>query len=229
MSIAAGCKCGKQFKVKNHLAGKTVRCPACKKPLRIPGRPRKAGTKTGAVLSKSEEKKALLKFDQVQRQKQQSEEERAAFRQEQKKVIQSYDQLAGKSGKKEPQKRELAGMRKRKVTIFTKLSDAWGAIKANLFCKYMVITALFCAGALGSVYLVRFVATYATEETIADARPVVVRIKDLMKEAEEAIEAKNWSAATSALRRVVELDPNKERNREYIRLQEKLEREIAKH
>ncbi len=232
MAIAAGCTCGKKIKVKDQLAGKTVRCPACQKPLRIPGGPGKGGAKGGAkgppVLSKAARKKALLKFEKVQNAKLQSEEEKAAYREEQNKVIQSYDQLTGKDAKKKTQKRVLAGTVKRKVTIFTKLSDACGAIKGNLLCKYLVIAAFFCAGAVGSVYLVRFVATYVTEETVADARPMEERINDLMKEAEAAIDAKNWSVARSKLKRVTELNPNKERNREYRRLAEKLEREFAK-
>ncbi len=36
MSIAVACKCGKKFAAKDELAGKTVRCPQCKQPLKIP-------------------------------------------------------------------------------------------------------------------------------------------------------------------------------------------------
>lgn len=36
MPIAVACPCGKKMQVKSELAGKRVRCPACKEPIRIP-------------------------------------------------------------------------------------------------------------------------------------------------------------------------------------------------
>lgn len=36
MTIEVECKCGKRLKAKPRLAGKRVRCPVCKHPLRIP-------------------------------------------------------------------------------------------------------------------------------------------------------------------------------------------------
>jgi hypothetical protein len=36
MPIPVKCKCGKQFAAKDELAGKAVRCPQCKQPLKIP-------------------------------------------------------------------------------------------------------------------------------------------------------------------------------------------------
>jgi len=37
MPIKVQCSCGKAFAAKDELAGKTVKCPACQKPLKIPG------------------------------------------------------------------------------------------------------------------------------------------------------------------------------------------------
>lgn len=37
MPIKVQCECGKAFSAKDELAGKTVKCPGCQKPLKIPG------------------------------------------------------------------------------------------------------------------------------------------------------------------------------------------------
>lgn len=37
MPIKVSCKCGQSFAAKDEMAGKTVRCPKCKQPLKIPG------------------------------------------------------------------------------------------------------------------------------------------------------------------------------------------------
>jgi len=37
MPIAVACSCGQKFAAKDELAGKTVKCPKCQKPLKIPG------------------------------------------------------------------------------------------------------------------------------------------------------------------------------------------------
>src|SRR5262245_42215320 len=37
MPIKVQCECGKAFAAKDELAGKTVKCPGCQKPLKIPG------------------------------------------------------------------------------------------------------------------------------------------------------------------------------------------------
>src|SRR6476646_937850 len=37
MAIKVQCTCGKAFAAKDELAGKTVKCPGCQKPLKIPG------------------------------------------------------------------------------------------------------------------------------------------------------------------------------------------------
>ena len=39
MPIKVQCACGKAFAAKDELAGKTVKCPACQQPLKIPGGP----------------------------------------------------------------------------------------------------------------------------------------------------------------------------------------------
>src|SRR5262245_15756288 len=98
MPIIAGCKCGKKFKVKDEMAGKPVKCPACGSPLRIPA---PAGKSAGGAGGKSavDAEGALLRFEEAQKKKQQSLEEEAAAREEQNKLIASYDQIAGKTAK----------------------------------------------------------------------------------------------------------------------------------
>src|SRR5207253_9574216 len=39
MAIKVQCACGKAFAAKDELAGRTVKCPACQQPLKIPGGP----------------------------------------------------------------------------------------------------------------------------------------------------------------------------------------------
>jgi hypothetical protein len=226
MSIAVRCHCGKTFKAKDKLAGKTVRCPACKEPLRIPG-----GKKKGAKgHPANKEEAALLRFERAQEKKQRSAEDEAVYREEQNKLIESYDAQAGKKGKGKGKggPRELAGTKKRKVTIFTILADAWGTIKANLFFRYLFIALVLGAGSIGSVYLVRYIATYAEEETAGPVKSREERVDDLFKEAEEAIAAKHWSAARDALDKIIELDPRKAVNRQYKAMRKKLEEEFAK-
>jgi hypothetical protein len=51
MAIKVQCSCGKAFAAKDELAGKTVKCPGCQKPLKIPGgaAPAKAAAKPDAA------------------------------------------------------------------------------------------------------------------------------------------------------------------------------------
>jgi hypothetical protein len=49
MPIKVQCSCGKAFAAKDELAGKTVKCPGCQKPLKIPAAaPEKVATKSTA-------------------------------------------------------------------------------------------------------------------------------------------------------------------------------------
>lgn len=60
MPIKVQCECGKAFAAKDELAGKTVKCPGCQKPLKIPAgsAPAKAPAKTPAKPSSSGAAKA---------------------------------------------------------------------------------------------------------------------------------------------------------------------------
>jgi len=55
MPIKVQCACGKAFAAKDELAGKTVKCPGCQKPIKIPGgqasaaQPKPAGAKQAAA------------------------------------------------------------------------------------------------------------------------------------------------------------------------------------
>ena len=161
MSIAVNCQCGKTFKVKDQLAGKAVRCPTCKKPLRIPGaKPSKGAATPGAAKdAKKREAEAILRFEAAQRKKQETAEDEAALEAERNKLIASYDQLVGKSGieKDKNGKRALAGEKPRKATALTKMRDAVAVVFSNLFVRYIIIMILISAGVVGSVYLVKFV------------------------------------------------------------------------
>jgi hypothetical protein len=45
MPIKVQCPCGKAFAAKEEMAGKTVKCPGCAKPLKIPAEPAQAAAK----------------------------------------------------------------------------------------------------------------------------------------------------------------------------------------
>lgn len=230
MSIAVNCRCGKAFKVKEHLAGKAIRCPTCKKPLRVPDAPagKTASAATGQT-EKDREQEAILRFEEAQRKKLETAEEEATLRAERNKLIESYDQLAGKAGFEKGKKRQLAGEVARKATIFTKISDAIAIVFGNLLARYIILIVLLSGGVVGTVYLVRFMTTYIQKETDAPAKPKDERLKDLFVKAEQAIAAKNWSAARDALDEIIRLDPTKNMNRDYKALRKKLEDAFMNH
>ncbi|RIK65909.1 MAG: hypothetical protein DCC65_11555 [Planctomycetota bacterium] len=219
MPIAVACKCGKKFKVKDELAGKAVRCPACKSPLRIPGgAPAAAGVRGGGKSAPSvDAQAAMLKFEEAQKKKQLSAEEEAKYREEQKKLIESYDQLAGKSatttkdGKKIERPTEALP---KKPTIFTKIADLFGAIFGTFIAKYVIIAVLAAGGVLGSIYLVQYIGTYVHSEGSAKM-PNKDRARLLLKEAEEDISAKRWTEARQKLLEAGRLDSALKIRREY--------------
>src|SRR5213593_260116 len=65
MAIKVQCACGKAFAAKDELAGKTVKCPGCQKPLKIPGAgaPAKAAVKPEAGKPAAASKKASATDD----------------------------------------------------------------------------------------------------------------------------------------------------------------------
>jgi hypothetical protein len=222
MSIPVSCQCGKAFKVKERLAGKVVRCPACKKPLRIPAAQRTEGAGESHPHAADEHQEAVLKFEVAQRRKQEGAQADAVYREEQHKLIESYDQLAGKAGKQKGMKHELAGATARKATIFTKIADFFGVIWKSLIFRYVLIVVLLGGATFGSIYLVRFVTSYVQRETAAPTTPKEDRVKELFAIAQKSIDAKKWSAARDALDEIVRLDPTKEMNRDYKRLRKML-------
>jgi hypothetical protein len=230
MAISVSCACGKTLKVKDCLAGKAVKCPGCHKPIRIPGGPagKAPADAASSEIDKAKEKEALLRFEAAQRRKLDSAEAEAAYRQEQNKLIESYDQLAGKSGKEKGKKRELAGEKKRKATFFMKIGDAVAVVLGMLLVRYLMLAIVLGAGAVGSVYLVRYVMGYMQTETAATTKPKDERIKECYKKFDDAFAAKNWSAARDALENVIRADPNKVINREYKTRLEKLEEATRK-
>jgi hypothetical protein len=236
MAINISCKCGKQMKVKDELAGKAVRCPQCKSPLRIPGpvaatasAPGKSAPKRSSGGPDVDEKAALMKFQEAQKKKQLSAEEEAKYREEQNKLIQSYDQLSGRKagGKDEKKKGEFAATKPKKATIFTKIADAFGAVFGTFAAKYIIIALLAGGGVIGSVYLVKFVTGYMHEETDT-GKPNKERARELLKEARKDVAAKKWEVAKGKLDQMILLDRNLEKNRDYKQMLQEVEKALAK-
>jgi len=241
LSIVVKCQCGKKFKTKDELAGRKVRCPGCREPLRIPGgRSEKGASPRGAKVSTKaakagpsaggvDEEAALLKFEEVQQRKAVDAETEAAYREEQNKLIESYDQIAGRTTAKDKKKKkgELTEGGVKKVTIFTKMADAFGVIFGTLLMKYLMIVLLAGGAVVGSVYVVRAVTNYMSEET-APTAPKQVRIKKLYSEIGAAIEAGRLAEANTLLQKILEIDPSKENNNKYQFWCKRLAEEFAK-
>lgn len=216
MPISVGCKCGKQMKVKDELAGKAVRCPACKSALRIPGEPATKVAKSGKSSAPSvDEKAALLKFEEAKKNKHLSAEEEAAYRDEHNKLIASYDQLAGKGATKDgkPVPRPTQVLPK-KPTIFTKIADAFGVVFGTFTAKWLVIFLLLGGGAFGSAILVKYVTSY-----VSDAGGAKIsneeQSKLLLKQVAADIAAKEWDDAKDKLDQIKRLNKRLELRRDY--------------
>lgn len=237
MAIAVKCRCGKKFKAKDHLAGKAVRCPACKAPLRIPaggadpstaaGEERQTGSDSASQIAKTEA--AILRVEQARKSKQLSAEEEAAYEQERRKLIESYDQLTGKKGfgKKAKKKGLQPDAKPGKPGIAAKFADACGTICSTLIFKYVFVVVLLSGGVVGSIVGVQCLAGYVQEEG-GPQRPVDERIEDWFQEAEAAIEAGRWGQARDALGNVLRLNPRLEVNRRYRNLKKQLDEGFEK-
>lgn len=239
MPIAVSCKCGKKFKVKDHLAGKAVRCPNCKGPLRIPGPASKARSKGAAAPSTPDgsgpipdvdEQAALLRFQEAQKRKQLTAEEEASYEAEKKKLIDSYDQLsgkgavkAGKDGKPAPRPTEEAP---KKRTIVTKTVDAIAGICGTLLFKYVAGAVVLGAGVMGSVYLVQYITTYMHEESTVEMTNEE-RAKMLLEEAKLAVENWQWEKAKNCLDECVKLNRRLEVRRDYRNLRKQVDQARA--
>jgi hypothetical protein len=230
MAIAVSCQCGKSFKVKDEMAGKAVRCPACRGPIRIPGA---KGAAVAGVKSSSapgerapDPEAALLKFEEVKKKKQLTAEEEAAYKVEQKKLIESYDQLAGKGGKGSKDRPTVVFSKK--ASLFRKLADLFSAMFGTLAVKYLIIAALVGVGAVISVTIVKYVTGYMADETTSQL-PKEDRIKLFLKQAEDAATKKNWVEVAKNLDEVDKLDrKKKEMHRDYKRLRKLANEHLAK-
>lgn len=229
MAISVSCQCGKQFKVKDDLAGKAIRCPTCKSPVRVPGGKATVGASAGKSSTPVvDEKAALLKYEEAQKRKQLSAEEEAAYRAEQNKLVESYDQLSGRKGKEgEAKKGRPTEMKPKKPTIFTKIADLFGVATGTFIFKYIFIAVLLGGGAVGSVFLVKYVTGYMHEETNTQL-PVEERVKQAMKAAEEQVAAGKWEEAKESLDTVIRLDKRKEIHRDYRRMRDQVTKALAK-
>ncbi len=230
MAIVVNCRCGKRFKVKDQLAGRKVRCPACKGPLRIPAESavpaapaaveEQEGESSLAAAAAAAEQ-ALLRFEQAQKNKVRSAEEEAAYQEERNRLIASYDQLAGKKGGGKKKGEPTPG-KPRKVTIFTKLADALGVVRGTLVFKYVLLMVLLCGGVLGSIYLVQFITTYMKDQT-GPSTGFEEKRDALFAKAEAAVKAKKWGEARDALDELRRLSPRLEQNRRFIAIQKQIE------
>lgn len=238
MAISVTCKCGKQMKVKDELAGKAVRCPHCKSPLRIPGvavaagagAAKKPSTGRSSSTPTVDEQAALMKFQEAQKKKQLSAEEEAAYRAEQNKLIESYDQLTGRTAagtKEEKKKGQLTELKPKKATVFTKIADAFGTLFGTFAFKYAFIAVLLGGGVVGSVYLVKFVTSYMHEETGPQMKNTD-RARLLLKEAREDVAQKRWDVAREKLDEMIRLDNTLKINRDYRKMREQVDKALAK-
>lgn len=233
MSIVVECQCGKKFKAKDEMAGRKVRCPGCREPLRIPGGGSEKGASSAAAKSKSaptgvDEAAALLKYEQAQERKAQAAETEAAYREEQNKLIESYDQIAGRSPGKDKKKKkgELAGESVKKATLFMKIADACSAVCGTLLAKYVMIALLASGAVLGSVFVVQKATSYMSEETTSQT-PKQQQIKDMYKKIAVAIEDGHLSEANTMLQKILEIDPSKETHGTYKHWRKKLDGAFA--
>lgn len=237
MAILVSCKCGKQMKVKDELAGKAVRCPDCKTPLRIPGAVPAGAASSGKTTKgpssstpKVDEKAALMKFEEAQKKKQLSAEEEAKYREEQNKLIESYDQLTGRkgpAGKEEKKKGQFAETKVKKPTIFTKIADAFGTVFGTFAFKYVLFAVLLGGGAVASVFIVRYVTTYMNEET-GPAVPNKDRARQLLKDVRKDVDQKKWEEARNKLDEIVRLDKTLEIHRDYKKYRADVEKALAR-
>ncbi len=239
MAISVSCKCGKQMKVKDELAGKAVRCPDCKSPLRIPGAAAPAGAGASqkpaagraSASPRVDEQAALMKFQEGQKKKQLSAEEEAKYRAEQNKLIESYDQLSGRKGtpqeEKEKKKGQFTETKPKKPTIFTKIADAFGTMFGTFAFKYILIAVLVGLGATGSVFIVRYVTTYMHKETGATVTNKD-RARQLLKETRKDIAEKKWEVAKGKLDEMIRLDKTLKDHRDYKQMRQQVEKALAK-
>jgi hypothetical protein len=239
MSIHVACKCGKHFKVKEHLAGKAVRCPHCKSPLRVPdaprGAPQQVPKKSAAAASPAPNvADALARYEEVQRRKQKSLEDEAAYRAEQNKLIESYDQLTGRGKTEADKKAEAAGKKRpteivpKKPTIITKIADGFGAVMSNLLVRYILLAVLVGGGIYGSVTIVQFM-TSGVERQIEPQMRKDDRVKLLLRQVRTDVDEKRWAEADEKLKEIAQLDRKlTEINRDYKRCREAVDQALGR-
>ncbi len=222
MAIAVKCRCGKKFKVKDHMAGKAVRCPTCKGPLRIP-----AGDADSAAAGKSArgagKDEGSMALDGDKKAPPPSAEEEAAISEKRNKLIASYDQAAGRR-KGKTKTGEITAGKKKKATAFMKFCDGCGVVCSTLIFKYIFIVVMLSGGVLGSIFGVRCASNYVQKESGPSA-PKEVRIAVLFEKVEAALEAKQWGKARDALGEILLIEPRKEVHRKYRELKKRLDEE----
>jgi len=226
MAIIVRCDCGKKFKAKDSLAGKRVRCPGCKEPVRVEaGAPVAAGKGRDDSSSGFDPQEALLKYEAAQKKKQQTAAEEAAREEEKNKLIASYDQLSGKKKQKGQKKDELAGSKATKPTVVTKAADAGGTVLSNPLVKYFIIAGLLGAGAYGSAKLWQYVGNYTSEEVRVGPKPEV-RIAELELASRKAAASGKPDEAQLHLDEILKIYPKykEERPRDYDDLVRRIER-----
>jgi hypothetical protein len=232
MPIAVQCKCGKAFRAKDELAGKTVRCPGCQQPLAIPSAApapaRTAAPAAKAAASKASDE-ALLKVEEARRKRAVDAETEAAERDEMNKLVAAWDQVAGKGAEPEKDKgkpKEKIGEKASKVTAVTKLQDSVGMMKQTLWWKYLIIVSFVLAGGAGSAYLITKVVTAGAEQV--KPRYTKEDVPKLFTEARLALAAGRLEECREALAHIIRLEPHRVNNRDYVAIKEQLDKALQK-
>lgn len=244
MPIAVSCKaCGASFRAKDDLAGKTVRCPKCKEPLRIPSAaaPAKSAAPPGekpmaatpsksstASPPKSAPSPAAPPTGSKPPQKLKpviTAEAEAEARAEMNKLVAAYDQLSGRDtpadGKKGSDKKRKLGEAGTKVTVRTKLADRLGILKSTLFMKYVLLVLLIGGGGYASTVLIHRVMSHSEEATTVHIA-TDSDIDRLYNEAEQALQQKRFAACRDRLEEIKRSQPYRVNNVRYKTIEKAL-------
>ena len=195
MAIPVVCGCGRKYRAKDDLAGRMIRCPACKAGVRVP--PVRL-TGPSAECEKPRRDRGR-KFSAG----------RGAAALPQPPTVRSGASRGKNAGKPAGRPADASGDRTAKRRALTRVADVCGAVCRSLGFRYILIFGLLCGGAVGSVFLTQAVATYRRQPP--GERDIKQReLAELYTQAEKAIAAKRWGEAGRLLEEVLQLEPRQE-------------------